>query len=327
MKLSVSDLYKRYTKGPYSGKIRLVKFIEKFKSGDPFELNDGKKVKLSFDNEKYKLLINASKYPSQYQKELQKAQFLASEGKQYYKITDLKKTLEFDGKPDRPPAGIEGETKTVNRINIMIQNIMKKYNYKNGVPILVKGKKVYVTECMKVPGTPKADLAMLDKDKKEVIWISYKMGTSVKDFQQWGGISDPIMQSFPQVQDFIQKMNQRFPKGMKSGQNAAMHIKGDKSTLVKNKAVYGYDFKPGAPMGRNNVSFVVQGRIDLRAVGSAYTIISTNAHAYENGTRLKSSEDPIFFAKYTGDRGQYGVKNSRMTISPYAGSNVKEWLD
>lgn len=327
MKLSVSDLFKRYSKGPLVGKPRIVKFAEKFKNGEEFELNDGQKVKLQFNSEQYNILIESVKYPSKYQKELQKAQFLAIAGKSYYKITDFKKTVEFDGKPDRPPAGIEGETKTVNRLNIMFANIMKKYGYTKGVPIVIKGKTVYVTQCIKVPGTPKADLALLDAKGQEVAWISYKMGKSVKDFQQWGGISDPIMQAFPQVQDFIKKMATKFPKGMSSGQNAGMRIKGKDSTKLKNKAVYGVDYDINAKMGRNNVSYVIQGRIDIKEKGNKYVLYSSNAHAYENGDKLKSSEDPIFYAKYTGDRGQYGVKNSRMTISPYAGSNIKEWLD
>lgn len=327
MKLSVSDLFKRYSKGPYAGKPRVIKFAEKLKNGEEFELNDGKKVKLRFSSEQYSILIDSSKYPTKYQKELQKAQFAAADGKSYYKITDFKKTIEFDGKPDRPPAGIEGETKTVDRLNLMFNNIIKKYNYKNGVPLIVKGKVVYVTRCIKVPGTPKADLALLNSKGEEVVWISYKMGKTVKDFQQWGGISDPSMQAFPQVQEFIKKMNAKFPNGMKSGQNAGMHIKGKDSSKLKNKAVYGVDYSPNAAMGRNNVSFVIQGRIDLKSVGKNYTLYSSNAHAYENGDRLKSSEDPIFYAKYTGDRGQFGVKNSRMTISPYGGTNIKEWLD
>lgn len=327
MKLSVADLFKRYTKGPLAGQPRILKFAEKFKNGDEFELDNGKKVKLLFNNMQHKLLIDATKYPGKYQKDLQVARFSAMDGKTYYKITNFKKTVEFDGKPDRPPAGIEGETKTVARINIMLQNIMKKHNYKNGVPIVCRGVKYYAVSCMKVPGTPKADLALLDKNGKEVVWISYKMGRTVKDFQQWGGMSDDKMQAFPQVQEFINKMKLHFPNGLKSGQNAGMHIKGAKSTLIKKKAVYGFDFEPGAVLGRNNVSFVVQGRVDITDAPGGYTITSTTAHAYENGSNLKSSEDPIFFAKYTGDRGQFGVQNARMVINPYGQTTIKEWLD
>lgn len=326
MKLSVADLFKTYSKGPFVGKPRMVKFAEKFKTGDEFELNDGNKIKLKFDSATYKILIDSTKYPSKYQKELQKAQFAAMNGS-YYKITDFKKTIEFDGKPDRPPAGIEGETKTVARINVQLKNIMKKYNFKNGVPVICKGKVAYAVSCIKVEGTPKSDLALLDKNGKEVVWISYKMGKSVKDFQQWGGITEPEMQKFPQVQEFIKRLQKRFPQGIPPAQNVGMHIKGTNSTLIKKKAVYGVDFRPGAPFGRNNVSFVVQGRLEFKSVGKNYTIISTTAHAYENGDTLKSGEDPIFYASHRKDRNQFGIKFNRSVINPYGGTTIKEWLD
>lgn len=326
MKLSVSDLFKKYTKGPYTGKARIIRFAEKYKSGDPFELNTGEKVVLSFNQEIYSTLINAEKYPTKYQKELQKAQFATAKGQKYYKVTDFKKTIEFDGKPDRPPAGIEAEIKTVERINIQLTNIIKKYNYKKGVPIKTKGGIVYAVKCDKVPGTPKSDLALFDVKGKEVLWISYKKGKTAKDFQQWGGISDPIMQAFPQVRDFISKMKSKFPSGMKSGDSVGMKIMGKNSSLLKAKAVYGVDYKPGAPLGRNNVSYVVQGRLIFADRGSYYEIVSSNAHAYQNGDKLRSSEDPIFYARYTGERGQFGVEKSRMVIYPYSGAKPKEWL-
>jgi len=328
MKLSVADLFKKYSKGPFTGKNRLLKFAEKYKNGEEFELNTGQKVKLDFNGEMYKTLISAEKYPSKYQKELQKAQFAVAGGKAYYKITDFKKTIEFGGNPDKPPAGIEAEQKTVERINLVLNNIMKKHNYKDGVPIIGKGKVLgKAVSCYKVPGTPKSDLALLDKDGKEVVWISYKKGKTAKDFQQWGGISSATMQSFPQVQDFIARMRKRYPKGLKSGTSIGMHIKGDKSSLLKKKAVYGDDYKPGAPTGRNNVNFVVQGRLDFKSLSNGYTIISSNAHVYENGSSFRSSEDPIFYARYTGDRGQFGIEHSRLVIFPYSGAKPKEWLD
>lgn len=327
MQLSVADLFKTYSKGPFAGKPRIVKFAEKFKTGEEFELNNGRKIKLKFDNTTYNTLVDASKYPTKYQKELQKAQFPTVDGKSYYKITDFKKTIEFDGRPDKPPAGIEGETKTVARINVMLKNIIKKYNYKDGVPIICRGKIAYAVSCIKVPGTPKSDLALIDKNGKEVVWISYKMGRSVKDFQQWGGITEPQMQKFPQVQEFIQRLKKRFPQGIPPATNVGMHIKGKNSTLIKKKAVYGVDYEPGAPFGRNNVSFVVQGRLDFKAVGKNYTITSTTAHAYENGTDLKSSEDPIFYASHRKDRNQFDIKYNRSVINPYGGTTIKEWLD
>lgn len=265
---------------------------------------------------------------------MQKATFAAIKGKTYYKITDFKKTVEFDGRPDAPPAGIEAENKTVDRINLMLKNIMARHNYKDGVPIVNKGKVVgKAVSCHKVAGTPKSDLALLDKNGREVVWISYKKGTKPTDFQQWGGLSSAVMQSFPQVGEFYKRIQKRYPKGLVSGDNAAMHIKGRNSTLIKKKAVYGEDYTPTAATGQNNVNFVVQGRLDLKSVGAGYTITSTTAHVYENGQDFRSSEDPVFYVRYTGDRGGKAkgdgakISNARIGIFPYAGIKPKEWLD
>jgi hypothetical protein len=335
MKLSVADLFKSYSKGPMAGKPRILKFAEKLKNGEEFELQTGTKVKLQYQPVIYKLLIEASKYPTKYQKNLQNARFAALKGAAVYKITDFKKTVEFDGKPDRPPAGIEAEEKTAARINLTLANIIKKYNYKNGVPIVMHNKVVgYAATCGKVPGTPKSDLVLFDTKGREVVWISYKdlkkkksggYESPEKSFQQWGGMTSATMQEFPQVQEFIEKLKLRFPKGMKSGDNCAMKIKGPKSELIKKKAVYGDDFAPGAKCGRNNVNFVVQGRLDLVSAPGGYTIVSTNAGHHQNGEALKSSMEPIFYARYTGESRGF-VPHCRATIYPYKGANPKEWL-
>ena len=91
--------------------------------------------------------------------------------------------------------------------------------------------------------------------------------------------------------------------------------------------IFGNDYDTNAKLGRNNVSFIIQGRIDVKEVSGGYTLTSTTAHAYENGDTLSSVEDPIFFAKYTGDREQFGVKNARMVINPHDQTKIKEWLD
>jgi hypothetical protein len=336
MELSVASLLKTYSKGPLKGKPRIIRFAEKYKAGEEFELANGSKTKLHFAEETYKLLVSASKYPTKFQKELQKATFAAAKGKEYYKITNFKKTIEFEGKPDALPAGIQQEQKTVERINIMLSNIMKKYNYKDGVPIVLHGKVVgNAMKCGKVAGVPKSDLVLFDKGGREIVWISYKdlkknkNGTSLapeKSFQQWGGMSSDVMQAFPQVQDFIRRLKVRYPKGMTSGDNVAMKIKGPKSEIIKKKAIYGDDYAPGAPCGRNNVSFVVQGRLDLKEVSKGYTITSTNAGAHENGDAIRSSMDPIFYARYTGESRGF-IPNCRATIYPYNGANPKEWFN
>lgn len=336
--LSVAELYKTYAKGPLKGKPRLVKFAEKYKNGEEFEMMNGTKVKMFYVPDTYKLLVSAIKSPQTNRKEMNNLTFMADKGRATYSLKHFLKSVEFDGKPGAA-AGIEAENKTVDRINLMLKNAMKKYSYTDGVPIIAKGKVVgKAVSCWKVPGTPKSDIALLDKNGQEVVWISYKKGTSAKDFQQWAGVTSATMQSFPQVQEFLQKVKKKFPKGMVSGDNVAMHIKGRNSTLLKKKAVYGDDYEPNTAYGRNNVTFVVQGRLDIKSVSNGYTVTSSSAHVYENGDNFRASEDPVFFARYTGDRsggskrkakegGSPIIENARIGIFPFSGINPKGWLD
>lgn len=324
MQLTVNDLFKPFIKGPLAGKPKIIKFIDGYKNNNTFELNSGRKVKLIFEEETYKLLIGASKYPSKYQEELKKAQFLAAGGKKYYKITDFKKTLNYEGRPDAPPAGIQYELDMIKRLDTMLHDIMEKHGYVNGVPIICNGKVVgQAVSAVNVHGNPKADIALTDTKGKEVVWISYKNGTSTKDFQQWSGTTE--ISDFPQVQNFVSELKEKFPDGLKNGYCVGMKIRGDKSLLLKKRAIYGKDY--GGAYGINNVNFVIQGKIDLKPVSKrGYTLVSSNAECYQNGENPKPSSDPILLAKYTSDRNQFGIPATRIMVYPYSGRTVNLWI-
>ena len=78
----------------------------------------------------------------------------------------------------------------------------------------------------KTPGTPKSDFHLVDSKGAAVVHISHKKGSSPKDFQQWGGVTEPQIASHSEIKIFEQKVNQLYTGGkMPSGESAYMRIK------------------------------------------------------------------------------------------------------
>ena len=77
-------------------------------------------------------------------------------------------------------------------------------------------------------------------------------------------------------------------------------------------AVYGNGYS--GSLGIQNVSIVLQGPVTLK--GSK---LSAN-HVHENGETITGDYEPVFMAMYKGpDRNDFGVKKTRVVISPLGG--------
>ena len=330
--LSVSELLKPFRKGSMSGKPRVVRLAEMFINGEPIELSNGKKVVLQFDQEVYDILAAAGRHPSQFQHQLKKITFTDQKTKQTYTLNSFKKTIDFGGIPDIPQS-VVAEAKTAERINLMIQNAIKLHNFKDGVPFYTKGKIVgNVESAYNIENNPKSDLALVDKKGNEIAWISYKTLNDdrkeiARSFQQWGGITSPTMQQFAQVQQFISAVRDRFPDGMEKSTTVGWYIKGDRSSLLKLKAVYGDNYEPAARYSRNNVNFVVQGKLVLKEHGKGYTVDSSDGYCFENGAFVPGNLEPILIARFDSGRQQFNIPNSRFLIYPRSGITPKEWLN
>jgi hypothetical protein len=234
------------------------------------------------------------------------------------------KNEEFGGKPaGKGAAGINAEMREVENINNQLYEIMGKTG-KKSVKISINNNYYNISKAGKIEGTVKADLALYDPNGNEVVWISYKDGTGAKAFQQWGGMTEEVIQNHPEVQTFIKQLQDKYKGVMPNATTIAKKIKDKK---LKNYSVYGVDFKiAGKNLGRQNVSILLQGNIKLKK-GSANSYEFTSSHVNYNGDNLTADYTPVMMAVYKGDRSQFGLKGARFTIQPLGSRRITEWIE
>lgn len=296
---------------------RVQKFLEKYKNNEKFELNSGSFVNLAFEQQKYDIL--ARKNNSEYQK----LEFTDARVKtRKYKLSSFKKTVEFGGKPPGGGAGVGIEMREINSINEQLYEIMGTTG-KKSVEVIIKNKKFYIAKCIKTgPGDPKSDFSLLDESGTAVAFISHKEGSTARDFQQWGGMTQAEIQGHPESQMFIKQMQEKYPDGIPNATTVAKKIKDER---LKHMSVYGVAFNPTGTYNIENVSLVLQGPIKLRRYGSGYKFHAN--HEHENGERITGDFEPVFMAIYKGDRSNFGVKGARFAIQPRGSRKVKEWIE
>jgi len=308
--LSVSELFK------YSW--RLDKFIEKYEKKEPFVLMSNQKATLAFDADTLKILKKKKS------EDYRKLEFIDSKVKtKKYKFTNFMKNEEFGGKPaGKAAAGIDAEMKAVESINSQINALYSKSG-KKSIKIKIANNTYNVAKATKVEGFVKSDLALLNESGEEVAWISYKMGTRAKDFQQWGGMTEDVIQNHPEVQTFIAQLQKKYGDVMPNATTVAKKIKDAK---LKKYAVYGTGFKiANKGLGRQNVSIVLQGDIQIKKDGNGYEL--TSVHVLNNGDAITGDYEPVLMAIYKGDRSQFGLKGARFVIQPKASRSVTEWIE
>jgi hypothetical protein len=299
--LAPSELYKK------GREERIVIFIQKYERGDEFELvtsiNGKKKVKLIFDLSIHKRLKNKINPGT--------IVFQTNLGKEI-KLSNLAKTSEFGGMADKKISTTHIEEKEIISIREQLIDIKKKLATTT-VPIKIKNTIYEVYDIQKTPGTPKSDFHFLDINGKEIVWMSHKDGRTAKDFQQWGGISKnvPNTHNHKETKEFLKSLKENFDDGLPRGANVVKEIKDNN---LKNKSVYGDDFKQGSRQyGRDNVQLVLQGPVKLVKKNSYYEIDAN--HTSENGKIMKGDYEPTFTAQYRSDRND-PVPHSRSSIWP-----------
>lgn len=326
---------------------RIQKFAQKYKDQEPFELNSGSLVKLKFDEKIYKTIL------SKKSAELQKIEFIDYKIKtRKYKLSNFKKTEEFGGKPNGAPGKaiedreiqiineqinalrgsldeielsahfkkIKIKMEQIRSINEQLNEIRSKTGEKE-VDIRSRTRIYKVAKCIKTQGIPKSDFTLVDKFGNEVMWISHKEGSSPRDFQQWGGMTEPEIANHPETRLFVQQIQEKFPDGLPNAMTIGKKIKDEN---LKKMSIYGVGYG-SLNFGRQNVTLVLQGSVKIRRYGSIY-IFSAN-HVYYNGDRAIGEYEPVFMAMYKGDRSNFGVKGARFAIQPFASRKVKEWIE
>lgn len=266
-------------------------------------MTDGRKLKLIFSEPILKLIQD--KYP-----ESLRGRILLAEDGNYYRFSDLNKTAEFGGKGKG--FGVQIEIRQIESFNKALDEFKV-------IPIKL-GARIYdVLELQKTPGIPKSDFHFIDRNKKEVVWISHKDGKRAFDFQQYSGVSEQGIHNDPEVKDFIETVKQKFPDGIDRATTVARKIN---NRRVKMRSIYGIDF--GEAFGKQNVTVLLQGDLKLEKEGNNFTINAFNVHL--NGDDLTGEYEPVLMCSYKGDRDSEGVKGGRFSISPIKARKINEFV-
>lgn len=288
---------------------RVSTFLDKYKSGDHFELVDGRKVQIIFDESAYHAI--ESKDVSRLLK------LRLTDGRNIYSLSSFKKTYEFGGKPDGTHAGAKTEEYEINSINQQL-NVIK--DGRCSIPIHIRDGTISVARCIKTNGTPKSDFTLLDENDYEVGWISHKKGSTCKDFQNWSGMTQPAIRDHIETQEFISQIRNLYQDEMPKATTVAKPIK---SLDLQNLAVYGINYI-NSTLSSQNVTMVLQGPITILPFGDIWQFNAN--HVHYNGDTLQGDYEPVFMAIYKGDRNNFNIKGARFSIQSKGCRNVKMWL-
>jgi len=192
-------------------------------------------------------------------------------------VSDMQGISDFNTK-------LEAVAKGVNGVHLKIG----KFRVENAVGVMaVVGKE------------PKTDYVIVSKDGKRLypsFFISYKMGTSAKDFQNYSGISEKTAQYI-----WTHRETKRFFKVLQMmAENRVLeeHKEEINDRKIVQYSMYGQDF--GKAFGLDNVNILAQGDMSISATG-----VVTYSHMIPNGTvpPRTSPYHPVFGARLATGRG------------------------
>lgn len=211
------------------------------------------------------------------------------------------------------------DVKAVSDFNMALDKIL---DDPDGMNLTVAGFRfTNIIGCIPVTnGEPKADLVLVKIDNKKhrlipAAFISYKMGTNAKGFQNYSGLSD---KSSPEI--FKHKETKQFYKTLES--NNKRNVTTDAYQVIKDKmiigkSVWGMDYG-SAEYHVDNVHFLAQGEVSISGGRVTYS------HVHKNGDFNFSKEyQPVFGARRTTGRNNHGpdgiyVTGYRIGIFPRA---------
>lgn len=215
--------------------------------------------------------------------------------------------------------GLDVEAAAIEELeDAIIQAIML-----NGGPINVKLNNRVIKNVVgveKTAGTPKSDFHLIDANNNAVCHISHKKGSTPKDFQQWGGITEKEIANHPEVKYFETQVNILYPGGiMPSSQSAYMKIK---DSTLKMMAVYGVNFDK-ANLDVNRVDVLIQGDPGLKLLSNGDFQLTATGHIHYLPEDITGGFEPVLAIIYKGDRTQLGLKGGRASIYPIGGRTFK----
>lgn len=235
----------------------------------------------------------------------------------------------------RKPSGFKAMDAEIIATNSLDAEIKKAVRENNGKGITLKVGKFIIKDVFSagsdhIKGDPKADIALMNSNGKEVGFISHKKEGGAKGFSQFGGISIKSGLKHLEIDSFVEDLSKKY-KGGSVGRGDAIYRPLKDPRLI-NASIYGPDY--GGPFGRENCHCIGQGNPILTKDGDSWKLdFSENMHVngdYKFATRGKFLA--VFGATYRAGRrvstaGGDEVRNVRAGIYPIAYMETRKKLE
>ena len=230
-------------------------------------------------------------------------------------------------KPQVGRAGRHGDEKEREHLT-NLQNHIKKAKKESGmdeITIHTEHGPVKVSSAEKAASkSAKADFVLKNKAGQGVRFISHKDGSTVKDFQQFGGVS--AHKDHPIVKKFQSTLQKHHPKGV-SGQTVATRIDSSKPEHKNfiQKSMYGNGFGDST-FHENNVHEIHQGpmRLEPHPNGKKGHYVLKSTHVYKNG-KVPSGVNMMIYARADKKRSDLGIHKTRVLVGPEASRKVSKF--
>jgi hypothetical protein len=246
--------------------------------------------------------------------------FLDIKGEKYT-FKHIYKNHEFGGKGKGSGTAIEDYN-----LKLLNDNIQKLNKIQGDIDIKV-GNTIYksIIKAKTQKGFPKSDFNLIDKDGKEVVFISHKKANktpSAKDFIRWSGFTD--YNHHPDVKLFnyniINHLIMHNLTGIPRKSKLIFPIKDD---LLIKKLIYGKNY--GDTFEKDNVTIICQGLIELVHINKNLYELKSQ-HTLYNGDIPEGDYYPYLTSTYRKDRKMFGINNNEAICSTksvsFSASNV-----
>lgn len=232
------------------------------------------------------------------------------------KVDTVKVYIKAAGKT----GGLDVESAAISMLQDAIANAMAIAN--GPIDLQLKGKVVKgVVGVRKTAGTPKSDFHLVNSSNTPLCHISHKKGSTPKDFQQWGGITESKIAIHPEIEYFEKQVNALYPNGkMPNGESAYMKIK---DTKLKFMSVYGVNFDNGG-IDENKVDVLIQGNPGIKRLSGNKFELTSSGNIHYLPEAITGGFEPVLAVIYKGDRTQLGLRGARASIYPIGGRSFKQ---
>lgn len=216
------------------------------------------------------------------------------------------------------------DIKCVSELNELITPMLK--SNPQGIRLTVCGYRFdNIVGCLPVTdGEPKADVVLVAQKGKvltPVCFLSYKMGSNAKGFQNYSGLSEksaPFIFNHAESLKFYKEMQTLAQHGGK-----VEHYQKIVDPMIKGKSVFGMDY-PSSKFGVNNCHAIIQGEPRISGTTLTYTYMHKNGDM-----RFDKEYEPVFGSRTASGRGNVGPGGISFTgyrIGIYPRAFRSAWL-